>query len=106
MIRTPPRSTRTDTLCPDTTLSRSSFGFNERIVARANATLSAWQKVEYAKVPPDSGVRSNIRVREGDDLIHARTVETGGPAIVLRGVTIYERSGGVDRKSTRLNSSH
>src|SRR3546814_7462919 len=72
-----------------------SFGFNERIVARANATLSAWQKVEYAKVPPDSGVRSNIWVREGDDLIHARTVETGGPAIVLRGVTIYERSGGV-----------
>src|SRR3546814_19920139 len=74
MIRRPPRSTRTDTLFPYTTLFRS---------------------VEYAKVPPDSGVRSNIWVREGDDLIHARTVETGGPAIVLRGVTIYERSGGV-----------
>src|SRR3546814_15136295 len=80
MIRRPPRSTRTDTLFPYTTLFRS---------------------VEYAKVPPDSGVRSNIWVREGDDLIHARTVETGGPAIVLRGVTIYERSGGVLRSEER-----
>src|SRR3546814_4659516 len=78
-----------------------SFGFNERIVARANATLSAWQQVEYAKVPPDSGVRSNFWVREGDDLIHARTVETGGPAIVLRRGTICERSGGVLRSEER-----
>src|SRR3546814_8912652 len=63
--------------------------------ARATAVLGAWQKVEYAKVPPDSGVRSNIWVREGGDLINARTVETGGPAIVLRGVKIYERNGGL-----------
>ena len=72
-----------------------SFGFNERIVTRSTAALSAWQKVEYKKVPPDNGVRSNIWVRDGDDLINATTVETGGPAIVLRGVTIYERIGGV-----------
>src|SRR3546814_6535778 len=72
-----------------------SVAFNERIVARATAALGAWQKVEYAKGPPDSGVRSNIWVREGGDLINARTVETGGPAIVLRGVKIYERNGGV-----------
>ena len=72
-----------------------SFAFNERIVTRSTAALSAWQKVEYKKVPPDSGVRTNIWVRDGDDLINAETVETGGPAIVLRGVTIYERTGGV-----------
>ncbi len=72
-----------------------SFGFNERIVTRSTAALSAWQKVEYKKVPPDNGVRSNIWVRDGDDLINATTVETGGPAIILRGVTIYERTGGV-----------
>ncbi len=40
-------------------------------------------------------MRTNIWVRDGDDLINAETVETGGPAIVLRGVTIYERTGGV-----------
>src|SRR3546814_13633676 len=79
-----------------------SFGFNERIVARATAALSAWQKVEYAEVPKDSGVRSNIWVREGDDLINAQTVEAGGPAIVLRGVKIYERTGGqIGRASCR-----
>ena len=72
-----------------------SFAFNERIVTRSTAALSAWQKVEYKRVPPDNGVRSNIWVRDGDDLINAATVETGGPAIVLRGVTIYERTGGV-----------
>jgi len=72
-----------------------SFAFNERIVTRSTAALSAWQKVEYKKVPKDSGVRTNIWVRDGDNLINAETVETGGPAIVLRGVTVYERTGGV-----------
>ncbi|WP_332816751.1 LPS export ABC transporter permease LptG [Sphingopyxis sp.] len=72
-----------------------SFAFNERIVTRSTAALSAWQKVEYRQVPRDSGVRSNIWVRDGDNLINAETVETGGPAIVLRGVTVYERTGGV-----------
>jgi lipopolysaccharide export system permease protein len=72
-----------------------SFTFNERIVTRANAALSAWQKVEYAKVPRDSGIRSNIWVRAGDDLINAQTVQTGGPAVVLGKVTIYERTQGV-----------
>lgn len=72
-----------------------SFAFNERIVTRSTAALSAWQKVEYKRVPKDSGVRTNIWVRDGDDLINAATVETGRPAIILRGVTIYERTGGV-----------
>lgn len=72
-----------------------SFAFNERIVTRATAALSAWQKVQYEPVPKDSGVRSNIWVRAGNDLINAGIVETGGPAIVLRDVAIYERRGGV-----------
>lgn len=72
-----------------------SFAFNERIVARATASLAAWQKVQYAEVPPDNGVRSNIWVRAGDDLINATTVETGGPVVRLTGVKIYERRGGV-----------
>src|SRR3990167_1956330 len=49
-----------------------SFAFNERIVTRSTAALSAWQKVEYKKVPKDSGIRTNIWVRDGDDLINAR----------------------------------
>jgi lipopolysaccharide export system permease protein len=72
-----------------------SFTFNERIVTRSTAALSAWQKVGYAQVPKDSGVRANIWVRTGDDLINAGTVETTGPEIRLEGVRIYERTGGV-----------
>lgn len=82
-----------------------SFAFNERIVTRSTAALSAWQKVEYARVPKDSGVRTNIWVRDGDDLINAETVETGGPAIVLRGVTIYERTGGVLSSMLKASSA-
>ena len=71
------------------------FGFNERIVTRATATLAAWQKVEYAQIPKDTGVRSNIWVRDGNNLINAATVSGTGTAITLHGVRIYERSGGV-----------
>ncbi|MDZ3830213.1 MAG: LPS export ABC transporter permease LptG [Sphingopyxis sp.] len=72
-----------------------SFVFNERIVTRANAALSAWQKVQYAEIPTDNGVRSNIWVRAGDDLIYAGRVETGGAAVRLAQVKIYERTSGV-----------
>ncbi|MBA3942452.1 MAG: LPS export ABC transporter permease LptG, partial [Sphingopyxis sp.] len=72
-----------------------SFAFNERIVARSNAALGAWQKVQYAQIPKDTGVRSNIWVRAGDDLINAGTVETGGPVVKLGNVRIYERTSGV-----------
>ena len=72
-----------------------SFSFNERIVTRATAALSAWQKVGYEQIPRDSGVRANIWVRAGSDLINAGSVETTGPEIRLRDVRIYERAGGI-----------
>jgi len=72
-----------------------SFAFNDRIVARATATLSAWQAVDYGPVPVDRGIVSNVWVRDGDDLIHADTVGGRGPATVLRGVTVYDRTGGL-----------
>jgi lipopolysaccharide export system permease protein len=51
-----------------------SFAFNDRIVARATATLNAWQAAEYGPVPADRGVVTNIWVRDGDDLVHATSV--------------------------------
>ncbi len=81
-----------------------SFAFNERIVTRSTAALSAWQKVEYAKVPRDSGVRANIWVRAGNDLINAGTVETRG-AVVLRDVTVYERTQGVLSSMLKADSA-
>ena len=72
-----------------------SFIFNERVVTRATATLSAWEAVDYGPVPPSTGVSSNVWVRTGDDLILARQVTGKGERTRLRGVTIYHRDGGI-----------
>src|SRR3546814_18212428 len=71
-----------------------SFVFNERVLTRANRTLDAWQAAEYGPIPRGSDVLVNVWVRDGDDLIHADAVAGRGRATRLRGVTIYERSGG------------
>lgn len=74
-----------------------SFAFNDRIVARATATLSAWQAADYGPIPGDRGIVPNVWVRDGDDLVHADTVGGRGGAAVLRGVTVYDRTGGTLR---------
>jgi len=71
-----------------------SFAFNERVVARATATLSAWQKVEYGPLPDGTGLLGNVWVRDGDDLIRAGQVAGRGPAIRLANVSVYDRSDG------------
>lgn len=70
------------------------FAFNERIVTRATATLNRWQKVEYAPIPMDSRVQSDIWVRDGSNLINAGTVEGRGAQTRLGDVTVYDRAGG------------
>ncbi|CUS44269.1 MAG: LPS export ABC transporter permease LptG [Pseudomonadota bacterium] len=71
-----------------------SFTFNDRIVARATATLDQWQKAEYAPVPIDRGDRSNVWVRDGDDLIEVGQIKGRGDAATLRNITLYDREGG------------
>jgi lipopolysaccharide export system permease protein len=70
-----------------------SFAFNERVVTRATDTLSSWQEVDYGAVPRDNGVRPNVSVRWGDDLIFVKQVVGSGGATQLRGVSIYDREG-------------
>ncbi|SFS00852.1 LPS export ABC transporter permease LptG [Sphingomonas jatrophae] len=72
----------------------ASFAFNDRIVSRATAALSAWEAADYGPVPRDRGIVSNVWVRDGDDLIHADTASGRGNAVRLTGVTVYERDGG------------
>lgn len=72
-----------------------SFTFNERVVARSNAALDQWQKLDYGPAPPDRGVKLNIWTREGDDLIRAGLVRPRGDATLLSNVTIYRREQGV-----------
>jgi lipopolysaccharide export system permease protein len=71
-----------------------SFTFNERVVARATATLSQWQKVNYGPLPIDRGDRTNVWVRSGDDLIEVDQIRGRGDAAQLGGITLYDRIDG------------
>src|SRR3546814_13170520 len=99
MIRRPPRSTRTDTLFPYTTLFRSGGG-PDRI-----------DDLEVAdRDGPDDGLCGRLRgmkPAQGTDGAQQRCRKCGSsdahftPPVVVAGGPLP-----TDRKSTRLNSSH
>src|SRR3546814_17763851 len=99
MIRRPPRSTRTDTLFPYTTLFRSEEG-----AAAAIGLQGAADQQRLARLQRDLVIgeqRRERRVRRGRG-------EAGGH-LRLVGALPHQRAVGAraeDRKSTRLNSSH
>ena len=70
------------------------FIFQERVVTRATATLSAWQAVDYGPVPAESGMQNNVWVRHGDDLLFVGVVSGRGEDTRLRAVKLYDRTGG------------
>lgn len=70
------------------------FVFQETVVTRATARLASWTAVDYGPIPEESGVANNVWVRHEDDLIFARVVTGRGEGTRLRGVTVYDRSGG------------
>jgi lipopolysaccharide export system permease protein len=70
-----------------------SFAFNDRVVARATATLEQWKKVDYGPLPIDRGDRANVWVRDGDHLIEVDQIKGKGDAAKLAGITVYEREG-------------
>lgn len=72
-------------------VSIASFVFNERIVTRASSMLDAWEGVDYGPLPQDSGVKSNIWVREGNNLINAAIIAGRGADTQLRNVVIFNR---------------
>lgn len=75
----------------------ASFAFNDMIVTRATATLSAWEAADFGRVPPGRAGASNVWVRSGDDLVRALTVTGAGATTRLKGVTVYERDAGTLR---------
>src|SRR3546814_16126592 len=93
MVRRPPRSTRTDTLFPYTTLCRSllSFGYE-------TASPDVCTKLE---LPHGSTVQKAVRVRYHDDHPFSYLI-TYVPEHIGRQYSEDD----LDRKSTRLNSSH
>src|SRR3546814_18467499 len=107
MIRRPPRSTRTDTLCPYTTLFRSVRG---GMVWRSQAVVSAAQLVATAGLQPGAGgVLLVVDVLRCGGHRGQRCV--GVFANLSRphsvdAVCLARAGAHGDRKSTRLNSSH
>jgi lipopolysaccharide export system permease protein len=70
----------------------ASFGFNERVVTRATATLKAWQAADFGQIPTDSGVRSNVYLTDGSGVLTAAAVTGSGTAMRMTKVTWYQRS--------------
>src|SRR3546814_5947894 len=115
MIRRPPRSTRTDTLFPYTTLFRALAGQDHR--HRYMIRQLAHCAMDYAALADDAdlglGEAELGGVCRDDDIGAHRELEPAADAKALncsdqRFFQRDERSADTreDRKSTRLNSSH
>src|SRR3546814_10479869 len=118
MIRRPPRSTRTDTLFPYTTLFRSVAGRadDDHCVGEAGGD-EIGAEIGGAFLERDEQVEAACR-RRGGDAAEQREIKRVDRAAILAGAADgderdrlaaleAERRGvAVDRKSTRLNSSH
>src|SRR3546814_11793078 len=101
MRRRPPRSTRTDTLFPYTTLFRSGFVFD----SHAEGTPGGSGKVfDWRRLPAnlDKPMLLSGGLDPGNVFEAIATALPWG-VDVSSGV---ESAPGIDRKSTRLNSSH
>ena len=82
------------------------FAFNERVVTRANATLKAWEAVEYGKIPEETGTRANVYLTDGENILTAETLSGSGGKIRMTGVTWYERApGGLIRQQIRAEGA-
>lgn len=83
-----------------------SFAFNERIVTRANATLKAWEAADYGPIPEESGMRSNVYLTDGENILSAASLTGTGEAIRLENVTWDARGpGGIVTEQIRADSA-
>ena len=67
------------------------FAFNERIVTRSTATLKAWQNVKYGPIPTESGIKTNVWLQDGPNILFARSVVGEGRDMRMEGVAWYRR---------------
>src|SRR3546814_2798476 len=107
MIRRPPRSTRTDTLFPDTTLFRSTFCGFDRVGRPIDVKIGDHAEAHHML---DGLVGRPILAKTNAVMSH----DINNPRLLERGqadrpATIIgedQEGAAIDRKSTRLNSSH
>src|SRR3546814_17214287 len=117
MIRRPSRSTRTDTLFPYTTLFRSVFGYDlcdRSLVRLCRSGAQCERHVRQAELEkPVAASRLTVIValrrcpREDLDLpvVEPEAAIDRGD-LRFDGAFVGQEKTGLDRKSTRLNSSH
>ena len=72
----------------------AAFAFNEGVAVNSARMVNAWSDNDFRPIRASSGVLSNVWVKSGDDLVHARLAAGRGPALQLQDVTIYERQDG------------
>ena len=82
-----------------------SFAFNDIVVAPNSARLKIWQAEDYGPVPKDTGIKANVWVREGPDLINAATVTGTGAQTQLGDVSLYLRTNGSLRQVIRAREA-
>lgn len=82
-----------------------SFTFNDIVVAPNTARLKVWQAEDYGPVPADTGVKTNVWVREGQDLISAGRVTGTGEQTRLGDVSLYFRTNGSLRRVLRASEA-
>src|SRR3546814_20632781 len=100
MLRLPPRSTRSDTLFPYTTLSRSRLG--APVVAPQGNIVEP--EVGFLRLEPRRGIELHVvlLLREIEIRLVGRLQADRVQDAQMRGIDHAFQ----DRKSTRLNSSH
>lgn len=72
-------------------VSMISFAFNETVVAPRTGVLKQWTQARYKPLPKDTGVRLNVYVPDGGNVLTAQKVSGQGTATRLEGVTWYRR---------------
>ena len=73
-------------------VSVATYVFNEQVVTKSTQTLKAWEAVEYGPIPTESGVKTNVYLTDGDNILTAAYVAGSGEAIAMRKVTWYRRN--------------
>mgnify|MGYP001063557784 CR=1 FL=1 len=72
-------------------VSLISFTFNETVVAPRTGILKQWNQVRYKPLPKDTGIKTNVYVPDGGNVLTAQTVSGEGAATRLEGVSWYRR---------------
>ena len=73
-------------------VSVATFVFNEQVVTKSTQTLKAWGAVEYGPIPTESGVKTNVYLTDGNNILTAAYVAGSGEAIAMRKVTWNRRN--------------